>query len=43
MEIIKYKEAVEYKERYDKIDCKEYPSYLFFYDKNACIKCVSNN
>lgn len=33
MEIIKYKEAVEYKERYDKIDCKEYPSYLFFYDK----------
>lgn len=33
MEIIKYKEAVEYKERYDKVDCKEYPSYLFFYDK----------
>jgi len=33
LEIMKYNEAVNYKEIYDKLDCKEYPSYLFFYDK----------
>lgn len=33
LEIMKYNEAVNYKEIYDKLDCNEYPSYLFFYDK----------
>jgi hypothetical protein len=32
-EIKRYQEAVEYKEKYDRIDSKEYPSYMFLYYK----------